>query len=60
MAAPMYSFFRGNFPDVEFFAAQRYLHVTEKGPEESQFGPLEAPACQWAVIQLIYCAEADH
>ena len=56
----MYSFFRGNFPDVEFFAAQRYLHVTEKGPEESQFGPLEAPACQWAVIQLIYCAEADH
>ena len=38
---PVYSFFHGDFPDVELFASQCYIHVVEEGP---------APACERAAM----------
>ena len=57
---PVYYFFHGNFPDVEFFALRRYIHVIEEGPEESIFDPTEALACQRSVIQPIYGTVIDN
>ena len=33
MEVPVYYFFRGDFPGVEFFALELYIHVLEMGPE---------------------------
>ena len=34
----VYHLSHGNLPDVDFFAAQHYIHVMEEGPEEIIFG----------------------
>ena len=60
MVASVYSFFRGDFPDVEFFASRRYVHVTKEGLKESLFDLTEAPAYQRAVMQPIYGIDAEN
>ena len=35
MAAPVYYFFHGELPYVEFFSSRSYVGVTEEGPEEN-------------------------
>ena len=49
--APMYSFFHGYFPDIEFFALRHYIHVVEEGPEECLFDPAEVSAYERDVMQ---------
>ena len=51
MEVPVYYFFYGDFPDVELFASQRYIHVVEEGPTEFIFDHSEAPAFKRAVVQ---------
>ena len=60
MKAPVYSFFHGDFPDVEFFASRIYIHVVEEGPEECLFDPAEVPACERAVMQPIHGTETEN
>jgi hypothetical protein len=35
--ARVYLFSHCNFPDVEFYAARQYFHITEEGPEDGLF-----------------------
>ena len=35
VAAPVYYFFHGELPYVEFFSSRSYVGVTEEGPEEN-------------------------
>ena len=39
VTAPVYYFYRCDFPLVEFFAVRRYIHVMEEVPEEILFVP---------------------
>jgi hypothetical protein len=40
----VFIFSHGDFPDVEFYAARRYLHITEEGPEDGLFDQEEEVA----------------
>ena len=64
MEAPVYSFFQGDFPDVEFFDLQHYINVVEEDTDEVVFDPAEAPACERAceraAVQPIHGAEAEN
>ena len=60
MEAPVYSFFQGDFPDVEFFDLQHYINVVEEDTYEVVFDPAEAPACERAVVKPFHGAEAEN
>ena len=60
VTAPVYSFFHGDFPVVEFFFTCCYMHITDEGPDESLFGTTEFLACKMAVMQPIYGTEAEN
>ena len=42
-AIPVFVFTHANFTDQQFYAAKRYIHVTQKGTEDSLFVLAEAP-----------------
>ena len=50
MKVPVYSFFHGDFVDVDFFASLFYIH--KEGPEE--FLHTEAMACERAFMNPIH------
>ena len=54
---PVYYFFHGDFPDVEFFSLQHYIHVMEEITEECLFDHAEAPDCKRAAIQYVHGTE---
>ena len=58
--APVYSYFYGYYPNVEFFATWHSIHVVEKGPGGCLFDPTEALDCERAVIQLICGRRANN
>ena len=51
---PVYSFFRGNFIGVEFFASRNYIVVVEEGPEEFIFDLTESPTCERSGMKLLH------
>ena len=57
---PVYYFFHGDFPDVEFFSLQHYIHVMEEITEECLFDHAEAPDCKRAAIQYVHGTEIEN
>ena len=53
----VYKFSHMNFPDVSFYAAKRYVHMTLEGPTEDLFFVVEATVPQ--VRQQVNQTEID-
>ena len=59
-ATSVYYFFRGDFPDVEFFVAWSYVHLMEESLVEIIFGPPELLDYDRAFMELIDGLEAEN